>query len=271
MRNLFKIILLTVLMVLPVRAVSPTSFTFQFYDANGQPDTNCTTMQGWPPASGGVTVVSNVIVFAGPSQIITNLFQGTNTLGTNSAMPNNYQVLCPATGLGFFVTIPQTTNVLPLAMYATGVPVTYPSSTFYFYITNTLGFSPAPATYSGITAALGFTAATNGAPLLYSQLPYTPGITNGNGSSLTNIPNLALQFTAATNGAALSYSQLPYTPPTNTYAGLIAAFGFIPATNNPATNTAIYVTGVSGITNGSGVLTNLVVTTVTNTINFQQR
>jgi hypothetical protein len=201
MKNLFKIILLMLLATLPVIAITPTSFTFQFYDANGQPNTNYTTMQGWPPSSGGVTVVSNVIVWAGASQMITNQFQGTNTLGTNSAMPNNYQVLCPATGLGFFVTIPQTTNLLPLASYATGLPVTYPSSSLYFYVTNALGFQPAAATFAGITNAL----------------------------------------------------------------------GYFPATNNPATNTIIYLTGVTGTTNGSGVVTNIVTTTSTNTINYQKQ
>jgi hypothetical protein len=223
MKNLFKIILLMLLATLPVIAITPTSFTFQFYDANGQPNTNYTTMQGWPPSSGGVTVVSNVIVWAGASQMITNQFQGTNTLGTNSAMPNNYQVLCPATGLGFFVTIPQTTNMLPLASYATGVPVTYPSSSFYFYVTNALGYYPA----------------TNGGAIAYSQLPYAPGITNGNGAALTNVPNLALQFVAATN--------------------------------NPATNTSIFLTSVSVVTNASGVATNVLLTFGTNTLNYQHQ
>lgn len=182
-------------------AVSPTSFSFQFQNADGTYNTNYTTMQGWPPASGGVTVVSNVIVWAGGSQIITNQFQGTNTLGTNSAMPNTYKVFCPATGLGLLVTIPQTTNLLPLATYATGVPVTYPSSSFYFYVTNSLGFQPAAATFAGITGALGFN----------------------------------------------------------------------PATNNPAAVTNIYLTSVSGTTNDSGVLTNLVTTTATNILTYQHQ
>ena len=116
-------------------------------------------MQGWPPASGGVTVVSNIIVWAGGNQIITNLFSGTNTLGTNSAMPNTYKVFCPATGLGFFVSIPQTTNMLPLATYANGLPVTYPSSSLFFYITNALGFSP--ATNNPATNVLAYVSAVN--------------------------------------------------------------------------------------------------------------
>jgi hypothetical protein len=214
-------------------AISPTSFTFQFYDANGQPDTNYTTMQGWPPASGGVTVVSNVIVWAGGNQIITNQFQGTNTLGTNSAMPNTYKVFCPATGLGFFATIPQTTNQLPLATYATGLPVTYQSSSLFFYITNALGGNPTLASYSSVVSALGF------------------------------VP--------ATNAAALSYSQLPFTPPTNSFSGLAFALGFNPATNNPATNTSVFLTSVSAITNASGVATNVLLTFGTNILNYQHQ
>jgi hypothetical protein len=214
-------------------AISPTLFTFQFYDANGQPDTNYTTMQGWPPTSGGVTVVSNVIVWAGGNQIITNQFQGTNTLGTNSVMPNTYKVFCPATGLGFFATIPQTTNMLPLANYTTGLPVTYPSSSLFYYITNALGGNPALATYSSVVTALG--------------------------------------FTPATNGAALSYSLLPFTPPTNTYAGLAVALGFAPATNNPASATNVFLTSVSVVTNESGVATNIVTTSGTNILNYQHQ
>jgi hypothetical protein len=200
MKKLFTIIIF-LLVVLTGWCQNPTSFTFQFRNADGSYNTNYTTMQGWPPASGGVTVVSNVIVWAGGNQIITNQFQGTNILGTNSAMPNTYKVFCPATGLGFFATIPQTTNLLPLATYATGLPVTYPSSSFYFYVTNALGFQPAPATFAGVTNAL----------------------------------------------------------------------GYFPATNNPAMNSIVYLTGVTGTTNGSGVVTNIVTTSATNTINYQQR
>lgn len=214
-------------------AISPTSFTFQFYDANGQPDTNYTTMQGWPPATGGATVVSNVIVWSGAGQIITNQFQGTNTLGTNSAMPNTYKVFCPATGLGFFATIPQTTNTLPLATYATGLPVTYPSSSLFYYITNALGGTPAIANYSSVITALG--------------------------------------FSPATNGGTLAYSQLPFTPPTNSYSGLTNVLGFAPATNNPATNILAYVSAVNWVTNGSGYVTNVAAVVLTNTINYQQQ
>ena len=267
----FFLILGMILSVFICQATTPTLFTFQFQNADGTYNTNYTTMQGWPPATGGATVVSNVIVWSGAGQIITNQFQGTNTLGTNSAMPNNYKVFCPATSLGFFVTIPQTTNMLPLANYATGLTVTYPSSSLFYYITNALGGTPAIASYSSIVTALGFIPATNGGTLAYSQLPYAPGITNGNGVSLTNIPNMALQFVAATNGAALVYSKLPFTPPTNTFAGIVSVLGFNPATNNPATNTIIYLTGATGQTNSSGVVTNIVTTSGTNTINYQHQ
>ena len=232
MKKLFTIITF-LLMAITGWCQNPTSFTFQFRNADGSYNTNYTTMQGWPPASGGATVVSNVIVWSGAGQIITNQFQGTNTLGTNSAMPNTYKVFCPATGLGFFATIQQTTNLLPLASYAVGLPVTYPSSSLFFYITNALGGTPAISTYASVTSALGF------------------------------VP--------ATNGAALSYSLLPFTPPTNTFTGLTFALGFAPATNSPATNTAVFLTGVTVVTNASGVATNVALTFGTNTINYQHQ
>ena len=81
----------------------------------------------------------------------------------------------------------------------------------------------------------------------------------------------ALHFLPATNGGAVAYSQLPYTPATNSYAGLTNALGFMPATNRPATNTLIYITGITGITNASGYVTNFSLTYATNTINYQQR
>ena len=138
-----------------------TPFSYQFTDANGQADTNQFLMQGWPPASGAVTVMSNTIVISGPNQTITNSFQGTNTIGTNFAMPNNYRVLRPVDGLGFFVTIPATTNVLPLSTYVTGAPVTYPSASLYYYITNALGFQPLASNSAAILGGLGYTPASN--------------------------------------------------------------------------------------------------------------
>ena len=43
------------------------------------------------------------------------------------------------------------------------------------------------------------------------------------------------------------------------------------STNNPGTNTIVYVSGVAGITNASGYVTNLTVTLTTNTIKYQIR
>lgn len=49
--------------------------------------------------------------------------------------------------------------------------------------------------------------------------------------------------------------------------GIITNYlGYTPATNAPATNTIAYVSAVSGITNASGNVTNLLVTMATNTI-----
>ena len=257
-----KNFLLTTFLLVAVTCWSqtPTKFTFQFFDASGQPDTNYTIMQGWPPATGSATVVSNVIVWAGASQIITNMFSGTNTIGTNSAMPNTYRVLCPATGIGFLVTIPQTTNQLPLALYATNIPVTYSSSSLYFYITNALGFQPAPATYAGIVASLGFIPATNGGVIAYSQLPFTPDIPGSNIS--TNVP--VLKNFMSSNCLTNSFG-------TNADGTVTVHIGipFQPATNRPSFITNIWMSGILLFTNGSGNITNVVPVLSTNILLYQ--
>ena len=255
---------------------APTSFTFQFQNADGSYNTNYTTMQGWPAAVGGVVVVSNTVVWSGPSQLVTNQFAGTNTLGTNSAMPNSYRVFCPATGLGFTVAIPQTTNLLPLANYVTGSPVTYPSSSLYFYVTNSLGFQPLASNLPAALALLGFQPATNAGPVAYSQLPFTPPSNNYVGVSN------ALAFVVATNGGPLAYSQLPFTPPTNSFSGLTNVLGFAPLASNwpallgaagfqPATNppAGYAFTGSLGYTISAGARATLLVTNgvvATNTV-----
>jgi hypothetical protein len=55
------------------------------------------------------------------------------------------------------------------------------------------------------------------------------------------------------------------------YAFVTNYLGYVPATNNPGTNTIVFVSAVSGITNASGYVTNLSVTLTTNTINYQIR
>lgn len=248
-------------------AVTPTPYTFQFTDANGNADTNYTTMQGWPVATGSASVVSNVVVFSGPLNLVTNQFIPPFTLGTNSAMPGNYRVFCPANGVGFLVSIPATTNQLPLSIYAVGVPVVYASSSLYFYLTNALGFQPLPATLAAVIAQLGFQPATNTTGSITNLLGGTPIVASY--SSISNV----LGFVIATNGGALAYSQLPYTPPTNTLAGITNAIGYRPATNGaalayslfpylPATNppAGFAFTGTLGYTNRSGTGSTLYVT-----------
>ena len=172
----FLILLFTPFLTVALLAAGQTAtpFSYQFTDANGQADTNQFLMQGWPPASGAVTVVSNTIVLSGPSQTITNSFTNGMTIGTNWAMPNNYRVLRPSDGLGFFVTIPATTNVLPLAAYVTGAPVTYPSTSLYFYITNALGFQPLASNSAAILGGLGYTPASNTYSAFTNILGFVP-------------------------------------------------------------------------------------------------
>jgi len=77
----------------------------------------------------------------------------------------------------------------------------------------------------------------------------------------TNYASLSLYLTnspvvGAAGGYAIITNWLGYAP--------FNPAAYQPATNNPGTNTIAYVSGVSGITNASGYVTNLSVTLTTN-------
>ena len=124
----------------------------------------------------------------------------------NSLLPLTYTVTyanSPSSQPGYFVSITDTTNYLPLITYVTAVPVVSASfGTQFGLVTNWLGYWPATNTPAGIQAAVGFVIATNGGFVSLGQ------ITAG----------------------------LGYTPPTNSIAGLNFVYGLPPAAV-PATNT----------------------------------
>jgi len=117
-----------------------------------------------------------------------------------------------------------------------------------------------PASYTAVSNAVAFNLATNGGPLNYAQLPWTPptntpasilfdlqytpptNTTAGIDWALGYVPltntyaavSNAVGFVIATNGGPVAYSQLPYTPPTNTYAGISNVLHFVLATNGAA-------------------------------------
>ena len=205
----------------------------------GAPNTNQCVITAWPPGQPFYIYGTNIVFGSYPQ---TNN-PDANGFFTNQLYAGTYSVVYPAfPQFGFFVQIPDTTNQLPLAYYATNTPVT--SATYgsmYGVVTNWLGFKPAtngaalsysllpwtpptntfpgltyvlgytPATNSnaGIVAALGYTPATNGFAAFTNALGYVP-MTNSY-AAVTN----ALGFNAATNGGQIAVSQLPYTPATN--------------------------------------------------------
>jgi hypothetical protein len=59
-------------------------------------------------------------------------------------------------------------------------------------------------------------------------------------------------------------------PVAATYGGVTNALGYAPATNIVSTNTIVFVSAVSGATNGSGYVTNITTTLTTNTLNYVQ-
>jgi hypothetical protein len=92
----------------------------------------------------------------------------------------------------------------------------------------------------------------------------------------TNYISLALCLTNApvispASGYAIITNWLGYSPPAGTYSGITTALGFSPATNNPGTNTIVFVGSITGSTNSLGYYTNVQFTLTTNTINYQIR
>ena len=183
-----KIILSLLVILCSLAAPALTPFYYSGVNSDGTPNTNTVTMQPYPPAVNGFTVIGTNIVYGFAT--ITNQ-PNANGWFSNSIYGNTYKVT--QSGNSFFVAIPETTNYTGLAFYATNQASIAAPAGGFAVITNYLGYTPF---------------------------------------------NLAW---------------------------------FQPATNNPGTNTIAYVSAVSGITNASGVVTNLSVTLTTNTIYYQIR
>ena len=214
-----KTLLQLVILALAISANALTPFYFSSLNSDGTPQTNQVLMQAYPPTANGFTVYGTNIVYG--SGVITNNPSATGFF-SNSVAPNQYKFTITALGVSFFAVIPDTTNYQPLSMYLTNAPVV--------------------------------------------SVPFAGFVV----SSYSSVSN-ALKFVAATNGGAVSYSQLPYTPATNSFSGIVSALTYTPATNNPATNTVVYVSNVAGITNDSGYITNLTITLATNVLYYHQR
>ena len=247
-----------------------TPFSFQFVNPDGTASTNQWVMTLYPPSQGVVVFGTNIIVGSGSITLTPNA----SGFGTNQCLPTQYRVFCASNGLGFLVNVLDTPTTAPLTTYANSVPVVFPNASPYGFLTNLLGFIPMQSNLVSVIGALGFQPATNNLGSITNLLGGTPAlntfgsITNALGyfpltNSLSALTN-AIGFQPATNTPAGIIAALQFTPVTNTYTALEGVAGFTFATNNPATN--YFVTAVSGVTNGSGYLTNLVVTT--NSINY---
>ena len=99
-----------------------------------------------------------------------------------------------------------------------------------------------------------------------------PNTTNYNslGLYITNAPQVGPPFLGyAVNNFAGITNALAYFPATNTYSVIVAALGYPPLAAAFATNTTIFISGVTGITNGSGYVTNLSLTYFTHVLIYQ--
>ncbi|HTB86034.1 MAG TPA: hypothetical protein VK742_20480 [Candidatus Sulfotelmatobacter sp.] len=261
-----------------------TPFVGQFKNADGSAMTNPFTMQAWPQTFTW-TVNGTNIIYGGI--LITNV-PNSSGFFTNSFYANGFRLFVPAYNSYLFGYLPDTTQVVNLALCLSNAPATAQGLSQYGLITNWLGYAPVPPTWAGVTNALGYAPptntyanftnilgwtptyagitnligipATNGGPLAYSQLPFTPPSNN-----YVGISN-AVGFVFATNGGPLAYSQLPYIPPTNTYAGISNVLGFNLATNNPQTLIFTNFTILTFTTNSSGGVTNFTFTNLIDTL-----
>jgi hypothetical protein len=198
-----KKLLFILFLLLALGAMAQTTFTYAFLNPDGTPNTNKVGMTMYPP-SVQLTIAGTNLVWG---QYGVTLTPFTNGCGTNTVEPGTYNCLMTNANIGFVVQIPVTASIFPLANYVTnGAAVAL--SAFQF-ITNMLGYTPAPQTYSGITTGLGFNPATNS----------NSGITN------------ALGYIPATNTWSGITNALGYIPPTNSFTGLTNALGYQPATN----------------------------------------
>jgi hypothetical protein len=196
-----------------------------------------------------------------------------------------------------FIPLPSSAAYLQPVVY-------YASDEFGNPLTNAITISPWPATNAlaafntniigGVSYTFTPSLITNGAVV---TAYWSNNIAPGNYRLQLQGYTLGVPFGVYSNSAPINISQVANLPVTtfmnftlaqfgdagkmayentnawarHTYFDISNSLAFAPATNNPATNTIVFVSGVTGITNGSGAVTNLSVTFTTNTINFQQR
>ena len=177
------------------------------YLAPGVTQTNPVVIQAWPVANAWITFNLTNTVYV----VTTTNTPNSNGYWSASLYPTTYRKTIPALNAVMYFTVPNTTSSVSVAQCATAIAAAGSSLNSYQLITNWLGYAPAPATPSGIIAALQFTPVTNSY------------------AAITNV----VGFIPATNGGALAYSQLPFTPPTNSFSALTNILGFVPATNPP--------------------------------------
>ena len=259
------------------RALSLTSFTFQFYNSDGSPDTNVSTLS--PVGGNQISVYGNNLVIAKTISLTPN----SSGAGTGSAEPNAYKLSIPTSNgipMTAYANIPDTTNIFPLGAYLSNAPAIYtPSSTYNFLtnqlngalgliqalqfqpmtnspggVTNVLGYAVIPPTPAAFTNALGYVplassyaALTNlvgGAPVLANNPQFVLALTNASAFYSTNLP-LLRGFTAL-NGVTNAFV-------TNADGSFTPVVGW---TNQ----TAPQFTGIVGYTNSSGTASRLFVT-----------
>jgi hypothetical protein len=266
------LIILAAIFLLPSSIPAANSYPFVYYGLNsdGSPLTNKITISGSITAP-IVGVGSNIVVsFARDYQ------PDTNGYASNSLAPGNYRLYVE--GVSHSVTFGFVSNSAPqnLAQVA-GFPVI-----------QFLNFTLAQFSDAGSAAympsnnwALRTTAAIDALkPGIVTNLAgidaYKPGlVTNLAGIDaykpglVTNLAGIdAYKPGIITNTAGIDAAK-PGLVTNN--ATFVSSAGYQPATNTPATNILIYISGITTFTNASGAVTNITYTFGTNTLHFQQR
>ena len=220
--------LFSILILLTCFAAQATPFYLVSLNPDQSPNTNQVIFTPYPPGKPFYIYGTNIVTGFNP---ITNT-PNSGGFFSNSVLPLTFAVTyanSPASQPGYFVSITDSTNYLPLTTYITTLPVVaaaYGSS--FGFITNQLGYWPATNGIAGMLAALGFQPATNSLGCITNLLGGTP--------SLATFASIiaALGYTPPTNNYSSITNSVGFAPATNTPSGIAAAQGFLSATNTPA-------------------------------------
>ena len=144
-------------LALCLSAIGQTAFNTRLMNSDGSPYTNNVQLSVYPPSDNAVTIVGTNFVIGG-AQTLTFTPTAFGNL-TGIIMPGQYLFTMPSNNLSCYLNIPQVSTNIQLFSCAVSVPVVFQSSTLFSFITNSLGYTPAPLNLA--TNSLNFVTGVN--------------------------------------------------------------------------------------------------------------